>query len=563
TYYEDSLPPAVDIGPGSPTGTVFGTGAKFPAKYQKSLFILDWTYSTIYAIDLQPDGSSYRGSKSDFVTGSPLPVTDAVVGSDGAFYFTAGGRGTQSALYRVSYVGTEPTAAVSGSEKQGQDLRQLRHRLEASHGVPSQDLDFVLKHLTHEDRFIRYAARIALESQPVESWRDRVVAIKQPKGIIQAALALARQGKPSDLPAIVDRLSSLKLDSLAEADKLAWLRAYELAFARLGEPAEDTRQKLIQNFDSLYPAATYEVNAELVQLLTFLRSPTVVAKTLALMDNLGPEPIPDWGDLVRRNAGYGGTVESMMADMPPVRAIHFAFVLRNVKTGWTMEHRQKYFEFFPKAAKHPGGNSFAKFLMQFRDDAIATCSPAEQVVLAPITNVSLLAAPIAFTPAKGPGQKWSTQQALSTMAEGLKGRNFDQGKNLFHATSCAKCHRLAGEGGAIGPDLSTAGKKFSMQDMLDAIVEPSKAISDQYGSQQVLTSYHKLLKHIFIHRHFHSNFIELCQRLFYKSWRDNGQQSIDAGCGKVCVVAVGCGRVVGTNCRKEKKQVREKVTAKT
>ena len=488
TYYEDSLPPAVDIGPGSPTGTVFGTGAKFPSKYQKSLFILDWTYSTIYAIDLQPDGSSYRGSKSDFVTGSPLPVTDAVVGSDGTFYFTAGGRGTQSALYRVSYVGTEPTAPISGNEKQGQDLRQLRHRLEASHGVPSQDLDFVLKHLSHEDRFLRYAARIALESQPVESWRDRVLAIKQPKGIIQSALALARQGKPSDLPAIVDRLSSLKLDSLAEADKLAWLRAYELAFARLGEPAEDTRQKLIQNFDSLYPAATYEVNAELVQLLTFLRSPTVVAKTLALMDNLGPEPIPDWGDLVRRNAGYGGTVESMMADMPPVRAIHFAFVLRNVKTGWTMEQRQKYFEFFPKAAKHPGGNSFAKFLMQFRDDAIATCSPAEQVVLSPITNVSLLAAPIAFTPAKGPGQKWSTQQALSTMAEGLKGRNFDQGKNLFHATSCAKCHRLAGEGGAIGPDLSTAGKKFSMQDMLDAIVEPSKAISDQYGSQQVLTS---------------------------------------------------------------------------
>ena len=280
----------------------------------------------------------------------------------------------------------------------------------------------------------------------------------------------------------------MKFDSLAEADKLAWLRAYELVFARLGEPAEDIRQKLIQNFDSMYPAATYEVNAELAQLLTFLRSPTVVAKTLALMDNMGPEPIPDWGDLVRRNAGYGGTVESMMADMPPVRAIHFAFVLRNVKTGWTMEQRQKYFEFFPKAAKHPGGNSFAKFLMQFREDAIATCSPAEQVVLAPTTNVSLLAAPIAFTPAKGPGQKWSTPQALSTMAEGLKGRNFDQGKNLFHATSCAKCHRLAGEGGAIGPDLSTAGKKFSMQDMLDAIVEPSKAISDQYGSQQVLTS---------------------------------------------------------------------------
>ena len=69
----------------------------------------------------------------------------------------------------------------------------------------------------------------------------------------------------------------------------------------------------------------------------------------------------------------------------------------------------------------------------------------------------------------------------------MKNRNFESGKNLYHATSCAKCHRIAGEGGAIGPDLSTAAKKYSVADMLDAIIEPSKAISDQYGSQQVLT----------------------------------------------------------------------------
>jgi glucose/arabinose dehydrogenase len=78
TYYEDSLPPAVEIGPGSPTGVLFGTGAKFPAAYQNALYILDWTYSTIYSVELTPDGSSYTGKKSDFVTGSPLPVTDAV-----------------------------------------------------------------------------------------------------------------------------------------------------------------------------------------------------------------------------------------------------------------------------------------------------------------------------------------------------------------------------------------------------------------------------------------------------------------------------------------------------
>ena len=56
-----------------------------------------------------------------------------------------------------------------------------------------------------------------------------------------------------------------------------------------------------------------------------------------------------------------------------------------------------------------------------------------------------------------------------------------------------KIHRIGGEGGAIGPDLSTAGKKFSIEDMLNAIIEPSKVISDQYGSQQLLTSDGKVL----------------------------------------------------------------------
>ena len=36
-YFPDSMPAVVDIGPASPTGITFGTGAKFPAEYQLSL----------------------------------------------------------------------------------------------------------------------------------------------------------------------------------------------------------------------------------------------------------------------------------------------------------------------------------------------------------------------------------------------------------------------------------------------------------------------------------------------------------------------------------------------
>ena len=492
-YFEDSLPAAVDIGPGSPTGIVFGAGAKFPAKYQRSLFILDWTYSTIYSIELTPEGSSYRGKKSDFVTGSPLPVTDAVVGNDGALYFAAGGRGTQSDLYRVTYVGSESTAPVTTADSNGAKQRELRHKLEAFHGRSNADLNLIMANMGHEDRFMRYAARVALENQPISKWRDMAFATSGTKAVLNAMMAMAHQGTRDDLEKIVEKIASIKLEDLAESDQLFWLRTLEVAFARHGEPSDAWRLKLVSRLDSLYPAKSYTVNAELVQLLVFLKSPTVITKTLALMDTLGEEPIPDWGYLVNRNAGYGGTVGKMLADMPPVRAIHFAFVLRNVKTGWTLAEHKKYFEFFIEAAKKPGGNSYAKFLMQFRDDALASCSPAEMIVLEPIISKSLIAAAFESKPAKGPGRKWTTVEALATVNNGKFKPDFETGRNLYHATSCAKCHRIGGEGGSIGPDLSTAGKKFSTADMLDAIIEPSKAISDQYGSQQVLTSDGKTL----------------------------------------------------------------------
>ena len=100
---------------GAPTGIAFGYGTKFPAKYQHALYILDWTYGLIYAVHLQPQGSSYTGTFERFIAGQPLPVTDIVVGHDGALYFTIGGRRTQSGLYRVTYIGAESTRRQSQS----------------------------------------------------------------------------------------------------------------------------------------------------------------------------------------------------------------------------------------------------------------------------------------------------------------------------------------------------------------------------------------------------------------------------------------------------------------
>lgn len=67
------------------------------------------------------------------------------------------------------------------------------------------------------------------------------------------------------------------------------------------------------------------------------------------------------------------------------------------------------------------------------------------------------------------------------------------GKKLMAASinndmQCLKCHSIRGIGGQIGPDLSVIGKKASKQDLFESILNPSKAIADQYLNWQIETT---------------------------------------------------------------------------
>ena len=130
-YCPDVVPPLVNVGPGSPTGVVAGLGAQFPANYQHAIFACDWTYGTLYAMHLTPEGAGYRAKLEEFITGNPLPLTDVVIGKEGAMYFAIGGRRTQSAVYRVTYVGRESTAPAAAPIETPE--HKLRVELERLH----------------------------------------------------------------------------------------------------------------------------------------------------------------------------------------------------------------------------------------------------------------------------------------------------------------------------------------------------------------------------------------------------------------------------------------------
>jgi putative heme-binding domain-containing protein len=56
---------------------------------------------------------------------------------------------------------------------------------------------------------------------------------------------------------------------------------------------------------------------------------------------------------------------------------------------------------------------------------------------------------------------------------------------MYATTMCATCHRFAGDGGSIGPDLTGSGARYTMRDFMENIVTPSKVISDQYESHEI------------------------------------------------------------------------------
>ena len=215
----DNLPATLNIGPGSPTGCTFGYGAKFPAKYQDAFYALDWSWGKIYAVHLTPNGSTYTATKEEFVTGGPLPVSDAIIGKDGAMYFTIGGRRVQSGLYRVTYVGKDSTKIRANPKKDQSHYQTAKYAGINGHlrepqpdGNPPRSLPRQTRPQSRLPPPGRISAALTAMSAPPPAlrwsisrsieWQDKALAETNVTAQLEALLALTRRHRrlpdPSD-----------------------------------------------------------------------------------------------------------------------------------------------------------------------------------------------------------------------------------------------------------------------------------------------------------------------------------------------------------------------------
>lgn len=99
--------------------------------------------------------------------------------------------------------------------------------------------------------------------------------------------------------------------------------------------------------------------------------------------------------------------------------------------------------------------------------------------------------PLPFTAAAKPAEsKYKLEELLSFLDNDPAAKKADpvKGRVVFEKAQCIRCHKFGKEGEGVGPDLTTLSKRFKRIDILDAIISPSKVISDQYRSVTITTT---------------------------------------------------------------------------
>lgn len=458
-WYPDSLPSNLDTGYGSPTGVEFGTRSRWPQRYRNALFAADWQNGRMLMIDLVPQGATYFGTSELFLEGAPLNICDFTFGPDGQMYFITGGRGSQTGLYRVTATPAADVPATSIDPmivNRASEARSTRHALEKWHARQDPtSLPFILKHLADDDPWIRFAARIALENQPVETWKGQIQEHPAHRGRLTAGLALARVGRKDDQKPLWD--SAAKANWMeATPEELLWrARTLQVSIARHGLPEGEPSAKLMSQLEQVYPQPSYPVNRLLAELLAVARSSEFTAKTATLLQKATTQE----------------------------EQIQYAKTLVNARLPWTPDQRRIFLQWLYVSRRLPGGKLVDTTMINLRNDFLSSLSELEKRELQ--TEIARLDEPL---PEEFPSplanrpivREWTVDALLSELGETLPEDSSEQGWGALAAATCLRCHQVGDRGGRIGPDLSTVGKRYDVRALLESIVEPSKVVDPKY-----------------------------------------------------------------------------------
>jgi putative heme-binding domain-containing protein len=132
-----------------------------------------------------------------------------------------------------------------------------------------------------------------------------------------------------------------------------------------------------------------------------------------------------------------------------------------------------------RATTYAGGASLPGFIAAIRDDFAERLGPDAAAALAARTEAARERR--AEADVRAFVRAWSVDDFSIHLARVHAGRDFSRGQAMYESLQCAACHKVGETGIAYGPDLTGAGGRFSPHDLLVAIIEPERDLSDQYA----------------------------------------------------------------------------------
>jgi putative heme-binding domain-containing protein len=337
----------------------------------------------------------------------------------------------------------------------------------------------LLDSLNHPDRFVRYAARLAIMRVYRGVWESQVTAWKmeeKPNGALQGLLALIlTEESAPESDRIFTQLDRMSQSPLEGEVLLDYLRVMGLAFVR--DVTEDDRAGIKQKIGPVllakFPSADARIHRELQVALAYLNPP--------------------------------GAIPALLAQLTPDKSqeeqIHTIYCLRAIKDGWTKEERTQLVAWFDRGRTMGGGASFEGYITNLWDSTMELLPEDEkQVAQAHMKDLLdkraadalALLAQIEGEKTEGTGelaqmgfQELSEFLEYDPMAYNTKEETLQKGKKTFIKARCVNCHVFGDLGKGGGPDLSTVVSRFRRRDILEAIMYPSKVVSDQYQAYEV------------------------------------------------------------------------------
>ncbi len=234
------------------------------------------------------------------------------------------------------------------------DPRVRRRACEAFvHSGLEAPVEPLLELMGSDDRWLRYAARTALERVPADRWRKQVLASRNPWVVTHGLLALHHVGAldpVSALKAEADLLEG-RLGSLTPQQTVDVMRMVGLTLIAGGRsPAVGT---IAQRLRSAFPSGHWPVDAEAARLLAFLQVPEAVPMLL----------------------------EAMQRDTDQAHQIHYALCLRYLNVGWNLASKKKLLDWYEGTRNWEGGHSFGPYLANIVGACLDRYRPDERTLL--------------------------------------------------------------------------------------------------------------------------------------------------------------------------------------